>query len=201
MITKLRMACLVGALACAAAGTAIAQDTAAAPSLLSKDEIKANKVRIEEQYDQAQTRCRRVQGHARELCNEQARGERDIQAAELRLRASPTPENDGKLRLAKAEAAYSRSLIQCKPLDGSARDVCRKDAKDVFNLARTEARLQGEVAAVSLRAENAVRERTAVADRQAEAEFAAAPARQRCEVLPGEGRENCLADVKRRYDK
>lgn len=195
-MTTFRTACIAAAFACAA-GTSFAQ--APAPVLMSKDEMKANKVRIEEQYDQAQTRCRRVRGHSRELCNEQARGERDIQSAELQLQAGPTPETDQKLRLAKAEAAYSKSLIQCKPLTGSARDVCRKDAKDSFNLAKAEARLQGEVAAVMLRSENSVRERTAAADRQAEVDFAAA--RQRCEMLPGEGRENCLSDAKRRFGK
>jgi hypothetical protein len=194
MIT--RIACIAAALACTA-GTAFAQP--AAPSLLSKDEMKAHKIRIEEQYDHAQARCRRVQGHARELCNEQARGERDVQAAELQLQASPTPENDRKVRLAKAEAAYSKALVQCKPLEGSGRDVCRQDAKDVYNAAKAEARLQGEVAAVSLRSENTVRERTTVADRAADAEFAAA--RTRCEMLPGEGRENCLADARRRFNR
>jgi hypothetical protein len=198
-MTIIRTALVAAALACSA-GLAAAQATPASqPSLLSKDEVKAAKVRIEEQYDQAQTRCRRTQGHARELCGEQARGERDIQAAELQLQAHPTPENDRKLRIAKAEAAYSRALVQCKPLAGSGRDVCRKDAKDVYNSAKAEAKLQSEVAEVSLRSENSVRERTSVADRAADAEFAAA--RSRCEMLPGEGRDNCLADLKRRFNR
>ncbi|HEX2543796.1 MAG TPA: hypothetical protein VHL79_02895, partial [Ramlibacter sp.] len=88
-------------------GFCCAAATAAPPfanPVMSKDEVKANLVRIEEQYDNAQKRCRRVQGHSRELCNEQARGERDIQVAELEMRAQPTPEHDQKLRLAKAEA-------------------------------------------------------------------------------------------------
>ena len=190
-MNTIRLACLAAAFACSAA--------AHAAPLLTKDEMKAHKVRIEEQYDNAQKRCRRVQGHARELCNEQARGERDVQSAELRMQAEPSPENDQKVRLAKAEAAYSMALIRCKPLDGSARSVCRDDAKMVFNDAKTEARLQREVAAQTLRAESTVRERTAVADRINESQFNAA--RERCEVLPPEGRENCLADAKRRFGK
>jgi hypothetical protein len=177
--------------------------TFAAPSpvkdALTRDEVKANKVRIEEQYDNAQKRCRRVQGHARELCNEQARNERDVQLAELEFQLQPTPENDQKLRLQKAEASYSLALIRCKSLNGQARDVCRKDAKSVYTEAKAEAKLQKEVAAHTLHSENTVRERNAVAEKIADAEFAAA--RGRCEMLPDEGRAPCLADARRRFGK
>lgn len=186
-----RLALLAAALACTAASQA-------AP-LMSKEEKKANLVRIEEQYDNAQTRCRRVQGHARELCNEQARGERDIQVAELDLRADPTADHDQKLRLAKAEAKQAMALVKCKPLDGQARELCRRDARMVFEDAKAEAKLQREVAEQVLKAEGAVRERTAEAERVAEAQFNAA--RVRCEALPAEGRANCLADAKQRFGK
>lgn len=191
----IRLALLAAALGL---GCAAAQ---AAPPLVSptmtEDAVKANLVRIEEQYDNAQKRCRRVAGTARALCNEQARGERDIQVAELELRNQPTPDNDQKLRLAKAEASYSRALVRCKDMDGQAREVCRKDAKMVFNDAKAEARLQREVAEQQLRAENAVRERTSQAEKQELAQYNAA--RQRCELLPAEGRANCIADAKKRF--
>lgn len=182
----------------AAAAALFAAGAQAAP-LLSKQEVQAHQVRIEEQYDTAQARCRRVQGHARALCNEQARGERDIQSAELRMQTEPTPENDHKLRLARAEAAYSMALVKCKPLDGSARSVCRADAKRVFGDAQAEAKLQTEVAAQTLRSEDIVRVRTAEADRVAESQYNAA--RERCGMLPPEGRANCLQDAKQRFGK
>lgn len=193
---SIRLAVLAAALLCAAglqAAPAIMKES------LSKEEIKANKVRIEEQYDQSQARCKRLQGPARELCNEQARGERDVQSAELQMRIQPSAENDEKLRLAKAEALYSQALVKCKSFDGQARGVCRKDAKMSFEAARTEAKLQKEVMAQALRSEATVRERTAVADRIAESQYNAA--RERCEMLPGEGRANCLEDVKKRFGR
>lgn len=193
----IRIAFLAAALA-ASAAVGAAPATPVAP-LLSKEEMKAHKVRIEEQYDHAQMRCKRVQGHARELCNEQARSERDIQAAELRLQSEPTPENDQKLRLAKAEAAYALALVKCKAMDGSARGVCRSDAKQVYEMARREARLHQEVVVQSLRSENTVRERTAEADRLAQAEYN--KARERCEALPPEGRQACITDAKTRFGK
>ena len=184
---KLRPIVFASVLVCAAGH--------AAP-LLGKEELKARLVRAEEQYDNAQARCKRVTGPARELCNDRARGERDIQVAQLQFQAEPTADNDQKVRLAKAEAVYTRSLIQCKEMDGDARALCRKDAKMVYEDARSDAQLQREVVAQQLRSEGTVRERTAAAERIAQAQFNAA--RQRCEALPPEGRVPCLEDAKTR---
>lgn len=183
----------------AAAAFACSAIAALAATPYNEEQVKAHKVRIEEQYDQAQARCRRVEGHVRELCNERARGERDIQSAELRLQAQPSADNDEKLRLARAEATYSMALVQCKPLDGQARSVCRDDAKRVFEDARREAKLQKDVMQQVIASDNSVRERTAQADRLAEQQLAAA--RQRCEALPAEGRQPCLEDAKRRFEQ
>lgn len=188
---KLRLACLAAALACAAA--------AQAAPLLSKEEMQARKVRIEEHYDQSQARCKRLEGHARRLCNEEARGERDIEVAQLEMEANPTAENDQRVRLAKAEAGYATALVKCRELDGQARTLCRDDAKQVLRQAKADAKLQMEVAAQVLRSENTVRARTAEAERIAEAQFSAA--RARCETLPAEGRANCMDDVKKRFGK
>ncbi|GAB3650063.1 hypothetical protein [Ramlibacter alkalitolerans] len=190
-----RIPCLAAAaLTCAAA-------VHAAPPLadpaISQEDVKAQKVRIEEQYDQSQARCKRLQGSGRDLCNEQARGERDIAVAELQLRVAPTADNDEKLRLARANASYSQALVKCRDFDSQAKRVCREDAKTSFEEAKAEARLQKEVVAQTLRSENTVRERTAAADRAAQAQFT--QARQRCEALPAEGRQNCVEDAKRRF--
>lgn len=166
---------------------------------MTRDDVKAQKVRIEEQYDNAQKRCKRVQGTARELCNEQARGERDVQQAQLVMDAEPSADNDEKVRLAKANAAYAVALVKCKDFDGQARAVCRTDAKTTLEEAKNDARLQKEVVAQELRAELTVRDRTVAASRAADAQYRAA--RERCEMLPGEGRENCLADAKKRFEQ
>src|ERR1700748_1034520 len=132
---RIRLACTAALIAATGAVHAVTLVDQA----LTTDDVKAQKVRIEEQYDQAQARCRRVQGHARELCNEQARGERDVQQAELQFQAEPTGDNDQKLRIARANAGFALSMVRCKDLDGQARDVCRKDARSVVNQAKAEA--------------------------------------------------------------
>ena len=166
---------------------------------MSREAYKAQEVRIEAEYDAAQARCKPLKGNARDVCKEQARGARDIQQAELALQYKPTADNDEKLRIAKAEAVYAVSLQKCKPLDGDAREICRKDAKAVFAGAKADAKLQKDVVAQQMRSEGIVRERTERDDKVAEAQFNAA--RDRCEMLPADGRDVCLQDARRRFGK
>ncbi|MCG2592634.1 hypothetical protein LZ009_07545 [Ramlibacter sp. XY19] len=166
---------------------------------MSREAYKAQELRIEAEYDAAQARCKPLKGNARDVCNEQVRGVRDIQQAELALQYKPTADNDEKLRNAKAEAIYAVSLQKCKPLDGNAREVCRKDAKAVFAGAKAEAKLQKDVVAQQMRSDGIVRDRTERDDKVAEAQFNAA--RERCEMLPAEGRDVCLQDARRRFGK
>lgn len=192
---KLRVAAFAVALCCAA-GAAVAQDKG---PTMGKDAYRAQKERIEAEYDAVQARCKPMDTIARNVCNEQARGQRDIAVAELQMRYKPSADNDEKVRLAKAEAVYAVSLERCKTLDGNAREVCTKDAKAVFAGAKAEAKLQKDVMAQNFRSEQVVRERTAASDRQAQAQLAAA--RERCGMLPPEGRESCLADAARRFSQ
>lgn len=187
-----RIACLAAALCCAAGAHA-------APPI-NKDTYKAQQVRIEADYDAAQSRCKRLKGNSRDVCNQQVRGARDVQVAELELMFKPTPDADEKLRMAKAEAVYAVSLQRCKALDGgSSKEVCRRDAKAVFAGSRADAKLQKDVVSQTMRSEQVVRDRTDVADKQAEAQYVAA--RERCEMLPAEGREACLLDARRRFGR
>lgn len=188
-----RIACIAAALCCAAAAQAADPE-----GTMSKEAYKAQQQRIEAEYDAVQARCKPLDRTARHVCSERARGARDVAAAELEMQYKPTADNDEKVRLARAEATYAVTLEQCKAMEGNAREVCRKDAKAVFAGARAEAKLQKDVVAQALRSENMVRERGESAEREAEAQVAAA--RERCEMLPDAGRENCLADVRRRFN-
>lgn len=181
---------LTALLACAALGPAAA-------ATMGKEAFKAQQEHIEAEYDAAQTRCKQLAGHSRAVCMAQARGARDVAAAELQMRHRPSPENDENVRLARAEATYAVALQKCKALDGQARAVCRADARTVFTAAKADAKLQREVVAQQMRSEALVRERQDAAGRDAKLRYQAA--RQRCGMLPAEGRENCLEDARRRF--
>lgn len=183
-------------LAAALLGSAFAAQ-AAGP--VSKDVRKAQLERIEAEYDAAQARCKPLERRARGICREQARGARDIAAAELELQYQPSADNDENLRLARAEASHAVALERCKALDGNALDVCRKDAKAVFAAAKADAKLQKEIVAQQLKSEKVVRDQGEAEERRAEAQFAAA--RERCGMLPPEGREACLVDARKRFNR
>jgi hypothetical protein len=185
---------LTGLIAAATlAGAGAAQ--AALPGKVAKAQARA----IEAEYDAAQTRCKPLKRHAKDVCLVQARGERDIAMAELDMRHEPTSRHDEKLRMARAEAAYALARENCEPLAGHAKEVCRKDAKAAFAHAQAEAKLQAEAGADALRASRRLQERTEAEERQREAMFAAA--RQRCEALAGEQREDCVISARKRYGR
>jgi hypothetical protein len=186
----IRLALAAAALCCAGAACAVP---------MSKDAYKAQELRIEAEYDAAQARCKPLAGNGRAVCKEQARGERDIAQAALALQYKPTAENDEKLRIAKAEAAYAVARQRCKTLDGDGREICSKDAKAVLATARADAKLQRDVVAQQMRSDNLVRERSEREEKIAQAQFDAA--RERCDRLPEDGRDNCLRDAKRRFGK
>lgn len=186
---KLPLAILVTALASAVG--------AHAEPMAPASPLDAQKARIAAQYNQAHVSCLRVEGHARELCEEKAQGERDVQLSALQLQARPTAENDRKLRLAKAEAAYEAAMVRCKAELGPARTVCREDATAALDAAKAEAQQPNARAAQALHAQNAARERSAQPDRIAAAQFAAA--RERCDMLPIEAQQACMGEAKRRF--
>jgi hypothetical protein len=166
---------------------------------LGKDTYKAHKQRIEAEYDAAQARCKPLKDHGRDICAEQARGNRKVALADLEMQFKPTARNDAKVHMARADSVLSVSLEKCKSLDGNAREICRKDAKAAHAAAKVEATMQQEVAEQNTRSDKVVRERNVPDDRQADAQFAAA--RERCDMLSLEAREPCLADAKRRFGR
>ena len=187
----LRIATCIAAMCCFLAGPAAAT--------IGKEAYKAHKERIEAEYDAQQARCKPLKGNARDVCLEQVRGIREVAFAELEMQYKPSADNDEKLRMARADAALAVTLERCDALEKRhAREVCRKDGKAVHAAARVEAKLQRELVERQLKAEE-VASRAPAAQRQDDALFAAA--RERCDLLSGEAREPCLADVKRRFGR
>ncbi|WP_145891082.1 hypothetical protein [Caenimonas sedimenti] len=166
---------------------------------MSKDAHRAQGKSIEAHYDAAQARCKPLKHNAKEVCLVKARGARDVAMAELEMQYRPTAKNDERLRVTRAEAAHALAREMCEPLDGNAKDVCRKDAKAVLAQAKAEAKLQTAAVEDSLRSTRVVEERTEAEDRQRAALFAAA--RERCDALAGEQRADCMINANKRFGK
>jgi hypothetical protein len=186
----MRFAILAVTLACCTAARAAPPVTA--------EEMKARRVDIEAQYGQAQTRCQRVEGHGRELCEQQARSERSVRLAELEMQAKPNAGNEQKLRQARAEGAYAIAMVNCKSMLGAARQVCREDARAALESV-VGVRPAQDPAEQALRLGEPAREPATQAERIAAAQFSAA--REHCEMLPAEARGACLAEARQRFGR
>jgi len=173
---------------CALLGASLVVAAAqAAP--LTKDEYKAEKSRIEADYDAARDGCKSLSGNAKDVCVEQAKGDEKVRKAELEVRQVPTAANQEKLAEARADAAYEVAEEKCDDLAGNPKDVCVKEAK----AARTQAMADAKAARVSSNA------RTDAADDTRDARYKVEAAK--CDSLAGDAKDACIAAAKARLGK
>ena len=96
---------------------------------LTKAEYDAEKQRIETTYKADKAQCKTLAGNAKDVCEEEAEGKEKVAKAELKAQQDPTPRNQEKARIARADAAYDVAEEKCDDLAGDAKSTCKKDAK------------------------------------------------------------------------
>lgn len=130
MKTKLLM--LTAVMSCAFAGQAMA---------LTKEEYKAQGDRISADYKAGRDKCAALKDNAKDICTAEAKGTEKTAKAGLEAQYKPSPRNDEKLSLAKADAAYDVAKEKCDDLKGNDKDVCIKDAKAAQVKAKEDAKV------------------------------------------------------------
>jgi hypothetical protein len=92
-----------------------------------------------------------MNGNIKDICVEQAKGKEKVARAELDGKLDPSPRQQEKVVLARADADYAVAKEKCDDLNGDAKDTCVKDAKasksradDDVKAAR-KARMESEV--------------------------------------------------------
>ncbi|HEX2543826.1 MAG TPA: hypothetical protein VHL79_03045 [Ramlibacter sp.] len=108
---------------------------------LTKQAYEAGKKRIDAEYKTDQKTCRTVKGHAREVCQVEAKGKADSARAELEADYKPSPEASQKAKNVIADANYDVAKKNCEAHKGDAKDKCQEMAK----LAREAAIRQAKV--------------------------------------------------------
>jgi hypothetical protein len=134
--TMQRLATLHAALFTAgllALSAAHAQDAAQA-------EYKAAKDRISAEYKADKAKCDALKDNAKDICMADAKGKRDVAEAEAQFKRSGKPEDENKVAVTKAEAAYAVAKETCDDRSGNEKDVCIKDAKAVESRAKADAK-------------------------------------------------------------
>ena len=105
---------------------------------VSKEELSAEKSRIEAEYKAERKTCDAMQGNAKDVCVEQAKGKQKVARAELDYKQDSSERQRGKVEGAKAEAQYAVAKEKCDDLTGEQKDVCVKDAKAAKSRADAE---------------------------------------------------------------
>jgi hypothetical protein len=103
--------------------------TAAHAANMSKEEASAEKARIEAEYKADRKACDAMNGNAKDVCVEQAKGREKVARAELDYKQDASERHKSKVDEAKADAQYAVAKEKCDELSGEQKGVCVKDAK------------------------------------------------------------------------
>ena len=103
--------------------------TAAHAANMTKEEASAEKARIEAEYKADRKACDGMNGNAKDVCVEQAKGKEKVARAELDYKQDSSERHRGKVEHVKADAQYSVAKEKCDDLAGDQKDACVKDAK------------------------------------------------------------------------
>jgi len=84
--------------------------------------------------------CDALKDNAKDICTEEAKGKEKVAKAELEYNRTNKPEDQRKLALAKAEAAYEVAKERCDDRSGDDKSACKKEAKAVEERAKADAK-------------------------------------------------------------
>jgi hypothetical protein len=116
---------------------------AAAPKAgMSKDAYEAAKDRIAAQYQADKQLCGRVKGHARDVCQAQAKGREEALTAKLEAQYKPSPDATEQAKEKTADANFRVAKEKCDALKGDAEDKCMEEAKAAREAALRQARVE-----------------------------------------------------------
>jgi hypothetical protein len=174
--------------------------TAASASNLSRDEYKAGKDKIAAEFKAEKQSCDSMTGNAKDVCIAEAKGKEKTAKAELEARHKNTPKAHYDARIAKAEADYAVAKEKCDDFSGNQKDVCLKEAKAAETRAKADAKANQRTS--QLNNSYTEKRQDIRADANADKSDANyAVAKEKCDALTGDAKDQCVSDVKHRYGK
>lgn len=162
---------------------------ALAATPMAQSEYSAAKDVIAAKYKTEKAACTSQRSNAHDVCVQEAKGhERDSNAL-LSYERSGSTRDARKLAVTKADSVFAIAKERCDDLSGSAKTLCRSEAKDKHTNAIVDAKL---VKTVSDAATKAI-------DEKRDADYKLAS--DKCDVLVGEARVSCSDTAKVRFNK
>jgi hypothetical protein len=178
----------------------LALSTGAIAESMSKKQFKAFDKKIDAEYKVAKKGCNSLSGNAEDICEAQAKGNKNIATTELKYNYTPNAKTLYKARIAKADADYSVASQKCDDKDGNVEDVCEKEAK----AAKVQETSAAEAQMKTTKADAVAIEKSSDAREDAEKDMRDANyavAKEKCEALDGKSEDLCLSDAKVHFDR
>jgi hypothetical protein len=167
---------------------------------MSKKQYKSLDKNIDAEYKLAKKGCDSLSGNAEDICEAEAKGNKNIASAQLEYNYKPTAKTRYKALVAKADADYSVATQKCDDKDGNAEDVCVKEAKATKVQATGAAETQmttSKAKAVAIEKSTDARKDAATDTRDADY----AVAKEKCDALAGDTKDLCMSDAKVHFDR
>jgi hypothetical protein len=178
---------------------------------MTKGQYQDTEKSIEADARAGMSRCDALAANAKDICVAEVKGKEAVAKAELEAKYEPTAKTRNSVHVAKAEAAYRVSMERCDDRAGNDKDVCVKAAEAAKVHALSDAKSQATATKANMAAQetsaNANAKASAIgnearqeaAGQKADAEYALA--KEKCNSLAGNTRDNCVNDAKVRFDQ
>lgn len=179
---------------------------AQAAPLMSSAEYKSQKDRMDANYKAAKERCKPMTGNAKDICQAEVKGEHEVAEADLKATRDGTPKAQHAARTARAEATYKVAKEKCDDLKGNDKDVCVKEAKSAHTKAKADAKVAKEVKKVATGETPMAKAPEKIADTKRDAkddkrDAEYKVAKEKCDALSGQPKDNCIAQAKLKFAK
>lgn len=155
---------------------------------LAPADLRVAKERAEDVYKADKAACMNFSGNARDVCQAQAKGKERVTLAEIEYRQTGKQADAVKVGQARADGEFEVAKERCDDLAGQPKSLCLTQAKASHTKAEADAKLATTVG----EAQTDARQDKMAADRKVAAE--------KCEILAGDAKGACLAEVKARFD-
>ena len=190
----------VASLGLASVGYAESGRPATTAPPISKESYDAAKTQAEAQYKIDHAGCQSLSGNTKDVCVVHAKAQQSVSNADAEAAYENTPKHREAARLARADANYAVAVEQCDDLAGNGKDVCETEAKAAFVASKADASVDRVNADTRLdAAEKQSEARAAAKADKSTAEYDVAV--EKCDVLAGQVKDECVATAKTRFGK
>ncbi|MCV2352240.1 hypothetical protein [Paucibacter sp. Y2R2-4] len=158
-------------------------------ALISKEDYQAQKTRIAADYKSAKAACSSMKANAKDVCIEEAKAHEKVSLAENEYSHTGAVSDGNKVTVAKAESNYAVAKEKCDDKSGNDKDVCVKEAKAIEAKALADVKMNKKIDA-------AVKD-----DIQTKRDAEYKVSLEKCDVLSGDAKTNCVASAKTSFGK